>query len=235
MVEPEDAKPESRPCPNCGRFDRVANVAAVREHEAEPGGSKRAIPAFGEPGRALLPALPPRYRPGTRPTRLGRRLSPMPLSSAAPLVVTGLFASVLAAGGYELHKGSVQYGSSFPFGLVPAFVGAAAVSILLAGRGAAAPEAGAPGLGGGGAGLAARLVLQPLRHRLLPAPPGARGRRGFEVVLARGVPPPRLPGRRIRAPRECPLGALGAPLSAPRAPATRRPSPSPPARRARRR
>lgn len=132
MVEPEDAKPESRPCPNCGRFDRVANVAAVREHEAEPGGSKRAIPAFGEPGRALLPALPPRYRPRTRPTRLGRRLSPMPLSSAGPLVVTGLFAGVLAAGGYELHKGSVQYGSSFPFGLVPAFVGAAAVSMLLA-------------------------------------------------------------------------------------------------------
>lgn len=117
MDEVHDAIPRSGTCPTCGLIDRVENVAVARERAVESVRVFSPLPAPlpdpNTPGAVPgAPAFPARRRSGsvTRPTTLGRRLSPVPLGSAGPLVARGVVLGVFGAATLEMRRATLQDG-----------------------------------------------------------------------------------------------------------------------------
>ena len=125
MGEVEDAVPALRACPTCGRFDRVANVAAVREHSAGT--------ALAGPSAAASPAPVLMWERSTpRLTRLERALSPAPRSSVRTLAIPGVLVGAMAAGTFYVYDHAVHDGLPFPLDIPLFFTGFSALLLLLA-------------------------------------------------------------------------------------------------------
>ena len=116
MGEVEDAVPALRACPTCGRFDRVANVAAVHERSAT-----------AAPAPVLM-----WDRSTPRPTRLQRALSPAPRSSVPRLAIPGILVGAMAAGTFYLDHVAYRDGLPSPIGIPLVFTGFSALLLLLA-------------------------------------------------------------------------------------------------------
>jgi hypothetical protein len=131
VTDVEDAVPALRACPTCGRFDRVANVAAVREHTA---GTPFVAPPAAPTGRAAGAPEPVLMweRAMPRLTRLDRALSPAPRSSVRAWAIPGVLVGALAAGTFYLYHGAVHVGLPFPLDIPLFFTGFSAALLLLA-------------------------------------------------------------------------------------------------------
>lgn len=130
----QDAVPGFRPCPTCGRPDWVENVAVARERAVETKQVTSPGPAVSAgPGLPTVPG-PVERRSVTRPTALGRRLSPAPRSTAGPLVAPGVVCGIFAAWSFFVYRWSSPdmpgEQSSFPVA-VPIVFGALAVACVL--------------------------------------------------------------------------------------------------------
>lgn len=131
VTDVEDAVPALRACPTCGRLDRVANVAAVREHVAgTPLSVPPAVPAGGPAGASEPVLMWERAMP--RPTRLERALSSAPRSSVRVWAIPGVLVGALAAGTFYLYHGAVHDGLPFPLDIPLFFTGISALLLLLA-------------------------------------------------------------------------------------------------------
>jgi hypothetical protein len=135
MSEFQDAATGFRGCPTCGRADRVENVAVVRDRAVVT--TREAVagpPVFAGPDQPAVPG-PMRQRSVTRPTPLGRRLSPAPTGTARPLVALGVFTGVFAAVAFYVHQSAIRFvgggsQSSLP-PVVGVLLGAMSVASLL--------------------------------------------------------------------------------------------------------
>lgn len=125
MAEIQDAvRRRFEPCPTCERTDRVENVAVARERAVETiHTTDSGPPVFVGPDQPPIPG-PVRRRSVTRPTPLGRRLSPAPLGTAGPFAMLGAFLGTVSAGFFYMDwAGTRDAADSVPY---PSFPGAGA-------------------------------------------------------------------------------------------------------------